>query len=74
MYKDIRYVEDLRYVEGANITNFHLSYIFIIYICLKQNYIEQYKSLQFNPNTLFSGYRILWLTGIDKKPGAIQDF
>ena len=51
--------KDLRYVEGANITNFHLSYIFIIYICLKQNYIEQYKSLQFNPNTLFSGYRIL---------------
>ena len=32
-------------------------YIFIIYICLKQNYIKQYKSLQ--TNTLFSGYRIL---------------
>ena len=31
--------------------------IFIIYICLKQNYIKQYKSLQTNP--LFSGYRIL---------------
>ena len=29
----------------------------IIYICLKQNYIKQYKSLQ--TNTLFSGYRIL---------------
>ena len=34
-------------------------YIFIIYICLKQNYIEQYKSLQFSNNTLLSGYRIL---------------
>ena len=43
-------------------------YIFIIYICLKQNYIKQYKSLQ--TNTLFSGYRILKLT----KKGAIQDF
>ena len=46
-------------------------YIFIIYICLKQNYIKQYKSLQ--TNTLFSGYRILKLTGFAKK-GAIQDF
>ena len=27
------------------------------YICLKQNYIKQYKSVQ--TNTLFSGYRIL---------------
>ena len=41
--------------------------IFIIYICLKQNYIKQYKSLQFNTNTLFSGYRNLWLTGFAKK-------
>ena len=32
-------------------------YIFIIYFCLKQNYIKQYKSLQ--TYTLFSGYRIL---------------
>ena len=46
--------------------------IFIIYICLKQNYIKQYKSLQ--TNTLFSGYRILYLTGFAKKTGAIQDF
>ena len=46
-------------------------YIFIIYICLKQNYIKQYRSLQ--TNTLFSGYRILKLTGFAKK-GAIQDF
>ena len=45
--------------------------IFIIYICLKQNYIKQYKSLQ--TNTLFSGYCILKLTGFAKK-GAIQDF
>ena len=48
-----------------------IPYIFIIYICLKQNYIKQYKSLQ--TNTLFSGYRILKLTGFAKK-GAIQDF
>ena len=49
-----------------------LTYIlFIIYICLKQNYIKQYKSLQ--TNTLFSGHRILKLTGFAKK-GAIQDF
>ena len=46
-------------------------HIFIIYICLKQNYIKQYKSLQIN--TLFSGYRILKLTEFAKK-GAIQDF
>ena len=45
--------------------------IFIIYICLKQNYIKQYKSLQ--TNTLFSGYRILKLIGFAKKC-AIQDF
>jgi len=50
---------------------FFAVYIFIIYICLKQNYIKQYKSLQIN--TLFSGYRILKLTGFAKK-GAIQDF
>ena len=36
-----------------------------------QNYIKQYKSLQ--TNTLFSGYRILKLTGFATK-GAIQDF
>ena len=40
------------------------SYILIIYICLKQNYVKQHKS---NANTLFSGYRILWLTGFAKK-------
>ena len=45
--------------------------IFIIYICLKQNYIKQYKSLQ--TNTLFTGYRILKLIGFAKK-GAIQEF
>ena len=32
-------------------------YLFIIYICLKQNYIKQYKSLR--TNALSSGYRIL---------------
>ncbi len=54
-----------------------MAYIFIIYICLKQNnlnnevIVKQYKSLQ--TNTLFSGYRILKLTGFAKK-GAIQDF
>ena len=51
--------------------NYTKTYIFIIYICLKQNYIKQYKSLQ--TNTLFSGYPILKLTGFAKK-GAIQDF
>ena len=40
--------------------------------CLKQNCIKQYKSLQ--TNTLFSGYRILYLTGFAKKTGAIRDF
>ena len=50
----------------------YIRIIFIIYICLKQNYIKQYKSLQ--TNTLFSGYRILKLTGFAKKKGAIQDF
>ena len=45
--------------------------LFIIYICLKQNYIKQYKSLQ--TNTLLSGYRILKLTGFANK-GATQDF
>ena len=42
-----------------------MAYIFIIYICLKQNnlnnevIVKQYKSLQTNTDTLFSGYRIL---------------
>ena len=71
VYLDIRYVQGYKICTGANITHFYLSYIFIIYICLKQNYIKQYKSLQ--TNTLFSGYRILKLTGFAKK-GAIQDF
>ena len=39
-------------IPGADLR--HLRLIFIIYICLKQNYIKQYKSLQ--TNTLFSGY------------------
>ena len=42
-------------IPGADLR--HLRLIFIIYICLKQNYIKQYKSLQ--TNTLFSGYQIL---------------
>ena len=56
-------------IPGADLR--HLRLIFIIYICLKQNYIKQFKSLQ--TNTLFSKYRILKLTGFAKK-GAIQDF
>ena len=56
---------------NPEVIQFLFEYIFIIYICLKQNYIKQYKSLQ--TNTLFSGYRILKLTGSAKK-GAIQDF
>ena len=50
------------------------SLIFIIYICIKQNYIKQYKSLQFNSNILFSGYRILWLTGFVKKQVPYNNF
>ena len=56
-------------IPGADLR--HLRLIFIIYICLKQNYIKQYKSLQ--TNTLFSGYCVLKLTGFAKK-GAMQDF
>ena len=59
--------------RNVNVSSEHngLNIIFIIYNCLKQNYIKQYKSLQ--TNTLFSGYRILKLTGFAKKTGAIQD-
>ena len=68
--------ENVRVLDGLDVqTDKHtnkLNFIlFIIYIWLKQNYIKQYKSLQ--TNTLFSGYRILKLTGFAKK-GAIQDF
>ena len=59
-------------VQKTNIVVFQpFKHIIHHYICLKQNYIKQYKSLQ--TNTLFSGYRILKLTGFVKK-GAIQHF
>jgi len=83
MYKDIRYVQGYKictkiYVQGykictgANITHFYLSYIFIIYICLKQNYIKQYKRLQFNHSFLWILYFII--DRVCQKTGAIQDF
>ena len=47
--------------ESGRFDNFlHIYILFIIYICLQQNYITQYKSLQFTTNnTIFSGYHTL---------------
>ena len=59
------------HIKGITSIISNVLLLFIIYICLKQNYIKQYKSFQ--TNTIFSGYRILKLTGFAKK-GAIQDF
>ena len=64
LYLEHNVLRDTQY-SGKN--TFFWDTIFIMYICLKQKYIKQYKSLKFNTNTLFSGYRILWLTGLAKK-------
>ena len=54
-------------LQAKNLQFFTIFMLFIIYICLKKNYIKQHKSSQFNTNTLLSWYRILWLTGFAKK-------
>ena len=48
-------IEELYYIEDDLYICIVLVYIHHLY-CLKPNYIKQYKSLQFNTNTLFSQY------------------
>ena len=41
-------------LQAKNLQFFTIFMLFIIYICLKKNYIKQHKSSQFNTNTLLS--------------------
>ena len=60
-------IEELYYIED----DLYICIVLVVYIhhlyCLKQNYIKQYRSLQFNTNTLFSGYIAIMIDRVCQK-------